>query len=298
MVKKNSHICVCICTYKRPRLLKRLLLKLQNQKTDGLFTYSIVVVDNDHELSAKDIILEIKKKSTIAIDYYIEPEKNVAFARNRAVQNANGNFICFIDDDEFPFENWLFNLYKTCNEYNASGVLGPVKPHFEQEPPKWIVKGNLFDKPYYKTGTILRWENTRTGNVLIRKNIFQESGNMFNPEFRHGEDKDYFRRMTEKGYIFVWCNEAPVYETQLPDRFKLSYFLRRALLRGSVSLRHQSNKLLPILKSLIAFLLYTFALPILLLIGYHIFIKYLIKDCDHIGKLMAACGINVEKYLL
>lgn len=44
----TAHISVCICTFKRPSLLLRLLKELAGQETQGLFTYSIVVVDNDH----------------------------------------------------------------------------------------------------------------------------------------------------------------------------------------------------------------------------------------------------------
>jgi len=42
-----EHVSVCICTYKRPSLLEKLLYKLENLKTDDHFTYSIVAVDND-----------------------------------------------------------------------------------------------------------------------------------------------------------------------------------------------------------------------------------------------------------
>src|SRR5207245_10546140 len=48
MTNETKHITVCVCTYKRPHYLKRLLGELGNQDTSGLFTYSIVVADNDH----------------------------------------------------------------------------------------------------------------------------------------------------------------------------------------------------------------------------------------------------------
>ena len=47
--KFTTHICVCVCTYRRPLPLKRLLLELNRQETGDSFTYSIVVVDNDEE---------------------------------------------------------------------------------------------------------------------------------------------------------------------------------------------------------------------------------------------------------
>ena len=293
----SSHICVCICTYKRPQLLENLLTKLHGQKTDGIFTYSVLVVDNDYEQSAKIIVDSFKKESVFPIDYYIEHEKSIALARNKALRNARGDFIAFIDDDEFPVDDWLYNLHKTCRQYNADGVLGPVKPKFETEPPDWIIKGKLFERPSYETGTVLQWYNTRTGNVLLQKYILEKSDNLFRSEFRHSEDQDFFKRMTEQGHVLIWCDEATVYEVQTQDRFKIIYFIRRALLRGNVSLRLQPNKLLIIIKSAVAFVIYTLSLPFLIIIGRHLFIKYLIKDFDHIGKLIASCKIDIQRYL-
>jgi len=301
MVNRICHICVCICTYKRPSLLKRLLEKLQNQKTNNLFTYSIIIVDNDRSMSAKSVVKNIRKESSVAIDYYVETEQNIALARNKAVQNAKGNFVAFIDDDEFPVNEWLFNLYTTLNIYKADGALGPVKPHFEIEPPRWIIKGRLFDRPSHKTGSVLLWSNTRTGNVLLKKNIFNETESMFDPEFGSGgEDRNFFKRMIEKGCVCVWCNEAPVYESVPPERCKRSFMLRRALLRGKVSLTHSSFSIIDIYKSIIAILIYTLLLPILFFTEHHIFMKYLVKDFDHIGKLLAFGGLEVvkEKYIL
>ena len=57
MYNVKDHISVCICTYKRPKLLVRLLRKLQKQQTANLFTYSIVIVDNDFNQSAKEAVL-------------------------------------------------------------------------------------------------------------------------------------------------------------------------------------------------------------------------------------------------
>jgi hypothetical protein len=99
--------------------------------------------------------------------------------------------------------------------------------------------------------------------------------------------------MLERGSIFIWCNEAVVYETVPPERFTRSYYLKRALLRGAVNSKKTSLFTLDILKSLIAFLLYTVTLPIFLLMGQHIFMQYLIKDCDHIGKLLGVFKVNL-----
>ena len=98
---RTKHLSVCICTYKRPQLLKRLLETLEKQETDG-FTFSVVVADNDEGRSAEPVVLEFSAQSAIPVTYCMESEQNISLARNRAIANASGDFIAFIDDDEFP----------------------------------------------------------------------------------------------------------------------------------------------------------------------------------------------------
>src|SRR5882672_11352042 len=103
-------------------LLKKLLSGLQNQRTDSLFSYSVVVADNDPAKSAQELVEEFTKISPVQITYCIEIEQNIALARNKALANAQGDFIAFIDDDECPEVEWLWNLLKTCFDYGVDGV--------------------------------------------------------------------------------------------------------------------------------------------------------------------------------
>src|ERR1044071_9563406 len=110
----NIHICVCICTFRRPRFLMRLLEALEKQQTDNSFTHSVVIVDNDSEQSAKQPIEDFSRGSPLHIAYYNEPCQNMAMARNMALRKAHGRFVAVIDDDEFPIDTWLLELLRTC----------------------------------------------------------------------------------------------------------------------------------------------------------------------------------------
>ena len=206
------HITVCICTYKRPRFLKRLLDGLNHQETNGRFTCSILVADNDRERSAESLVSEFGKNASVPVKYCVEPQQNIALARNKAIENAGGDFVVFIDDDEFTTPSWLLTLFDACVRYNADGVLGPVKPYFEEEPPPWVVKGKFHERPTYPTGLVIDWKKGRTGNTMLKTHLFKDGELPFRPEFLTGEDQDFFRRMIEKGHQFVWCNEAVAYE--------------------------------------------------------------------------------------
>src|SRR5262249_9516313 len=110
-----------------------------------------------------------------------------------------------------------------------------------------------------------------------------------------GEDQDFFTRAIEKGRVFVWCDEAVAFEVVPPIRWSRSFLLKRALLRGTVALAQPNSKFLDISKSLIAVPLYIAALPFLLILGQHRFMRCLVKLCDHLGKLLALFGINLIK---
>jgi succinoglycan biosynthesis protein ExoM len=203
-----------------------LLQELSRQEDGGLFSFSLVVVDNDREESARATVQAFAANAPFAINYHVEPRQNIALARNKAVANAEGEYIAFIDDDEFPCQSWLLTLFNTCQEFGVDGVLGSVRPYFEEPPPKWVVEGGFYKRYTYRTGTVIDWGKGRTGNVLLKRVAVRAVEPPFRPEFRSGEDQDFFRRVIEKGYVFVWCDEAVAYEIVPPSRWSRSFLCR------------------------------------------------------------------------
>src|SRR5690349_9045423 len=104
--RMKAHITVCVCTYRRPLLLARLLQELCLQETNDLFSYSMVVADNDAQRSAEETVMNFASSSAIPITYCCESKQNIALARNRAIVASTGDYIAFIDDDEFPVTRW------------------------------------------------------------------------------------------------------------------------------------------------------------------------------------------------
>jgi succinoglycan biosynthesis protein ExoM len=295
MNKHSIHISVCICTYKRQDMLKSLLSELRDQRTDGLFTYSIVVADNDGFRSAEPVVAEFSSQSHMQVHYCVEPKQNIALARNKALANAHGDFVAFIDDDEFPPKFWLLTLFNACSKYQVDGVLGPVKPHFDTEPPKWVIEGKFYERETYPTGLVIDWRKGRTGNVLFRKHLVANCPDPFKPEFQTGEDQDFFHRLIDDGHVFMWCNEAVVFETVPPVRWKRGFMVKRALLRGATSLLHPASGGRGILKSLLAIGVYSVMLPFALALNHSWFMTLLVRMCDHIGKILAFMKLNPIK---
>jgi succinoglycan biosynthesis protein ExoM len=295
MTGLTSHITICICTFRRREMLQSLLDDLREQETGGLFTYSVLVVDNDRQGSAEQVVSEFGAQQSFRVDYFIEPRQNIALARNKAIENAVGDYVVFIDDDESPIRCWLLTLFEACNRFNAYGALGPVHPRFDEPPPDWVVKGKFYARPTYPTGFVIDWPKGRTGNTLLKREVFAGEPQPFRPEFRTAEDQDFFRRMIEKGYFFIWCDEAVAYETVPPIRWKRSLLLRRALLRGYTSLSHPTFAIRDVFKSAVGAPAYALALPFALLMGQGKFMSLLVRLCDHLGILLGLVGINPVK---
>ncbi len=298
MKQIDPHISICVCTFKRPHLLERLLAKIGTQNTGGLFRYSVVVVDNDDLESGRATVASARQKAEFQINYDVEPERSISLARNRTVRNAKGNLIAFIDDDEFPNDNWLLNHYKTLLESGADGVLGPVKPHFDGAGPRWLVKSGLLERKSLKTGEAIRdSRHTRTGNVLLWKRLFEEEGASFDPAYGRsgGGDAVFFKRLMGKGKRFVWSNDGIVYETVPPERYKRVYYVKRAFTRGMTEAWHSPLFGYSTAKSLLALPLYASILPFTYVFCEPVFMRYLVKMCDHLSKLLTHLGISVVK---
>lgn len=298
----RDHISICICTYRRNDTLRRLLRKIALQDTSTFFDVSVVVVDNDAAGPARQTVETIGVDFGLNITYGIEPVQTIPAARNHCLQLAHGNYVAIIDDDEFPPQHWLITMYRAIQTFEADGALGPVHPFFEEEPPGWLVKSRFCERPVHRTGTLLNWDQTRTGNVLLKKSVFDEHGLCFDLNCKtSGSDKEFFREAMQLGYRFVAVEEAPVYERVTPERQTKSYYLRRALLQASNERRFRAPQLKGLQKvaaptrAFVALCVYLMLLPFAAFVGSHAIIKYAEKVAYHSAWLLAMFGVNLSK---
>lgn len=298
----KAHISVCICTYHRNKMLERLLRKLALQETGGLFNFSVVVVDNDAAGPARETVNRLRGDLGLDITFGIEPEQTIPAARNHALRLAKGNYIGIIDDDEIPPQQWLIMMYRAVQTFDVDGALGPVHPFFEQRPPAWLVKSRFCDRPVHRTGTLLEWDQTRTGNVLLKKDVFDKHHLCFDLKCKtSGSDKEFFREAMQLGCRFIAVQEAPVYEIVPPERQTKSYYIRRAMIQASNERRFRApllrgiSKVIAPMKAIAALLVYTMILPFSVLIGSHAVMKYAEKVIYHLSWLLAMLGIDLAK---
>ncbi|TFG60983.1 MAG: glycosyltransferase family 2 protein [Deltaproteobacteria bacterium] len=97
----------CVCTYRRPDLLGKLLDSLEAQVLPEEVDLEVVVVDNDPGRSGAPIVRRFTDTGRTRFSYFVQPVKNISLTRNVSVRNASGEYLLFIDDDEVaPPNGW------------------------------------------------------------------------------------------------------------------------------------------------------------------------------------------------
>jgi len=278
-------------------MLKRLLAALAAQRTNGEFEFSVVVVDNDAAGSAERTVRDARESSATEIRYAVEAQANIAVARNRTLELADGDYAAFIDDDEYPQEDWLAALLGVARRFAADAVIGVVRPDFERQPAQWIVNGRFFFKPappVPPSGTVLT--SGITSNALVSLECVRRVRLAFDPAFGRsgGEDDKFFRDLLSAGMKLVLAADAVVYETIPFDRQSAAYLWRRHHLQGRTFVRIAKSigggrhGFSALLRSVVAVFAYTPAIPFLLLAGRHVAIDYSLRLAWHLGYVAAS----------
>ena len=223
----SSDISICVCTYRRPTGLQKVLRSL-TELAPGTPSFEIIVVDNDSARSGENTLLPYQS-TDIPISYFVEPVKNISRARNRAVTEAQAELIAFIDDDETAEPDWLATLHQVLHDHAADAVFGPVLHRFAKPPPQWLVDLNFFDYPVPDTGREVPVHLLRSGNVMFRRASAEKLTHLFDEDLglAGGEDTDFFTRMSTAGCRMIAAQEAVVYETVPVERMGTGWLLRR-----------------------------------------------------------------------
>src|SRR5262245_60295402 len=131
----RPEVSICIAAT-RPTGLVRLLASLSRQKLPPGLSFEVIVVDNA-PCEASRAAAETWNGAA-PLRRFEEPVRNVAIARNRAVDAAAGRWLAFIDDDETAEEDWLEAFEERASRGEADGFFGPVLPHLEEVVTPWL----------------------------------------------------------------------------------------------------------------------------------------------------------------
>lgn len=228
-------VSVIVPTFRRPALLRSALESVLAQR-DLDFAIEVIVVDNDPQCSARQLVTDMAEAAAVRVRYVSEPRPGISHARNAGVAAAPGRYVAFLDDDESATPRWLASLRATADKCQADIVVGPVLPLYPEGIPVPSCAERMFHRDArVATGEPVRWAGI--GNALLRRDRCLATPVPFDIRFglSGGEDSCFLAALREQGRRCVWCAEAVVTEVIPPERLEPGHLLRRAFRGGQTT---------------------------------------------------------------
>ncbi|MBW4523806.1 MAG: hormogonium polysaccharide biosynthesis glycosyltransferase HpsE [Phormidium tanganyikae FI6-MK23] len=127
---------VVICTYNGEARIGQVLDRVRSQIHTDPIAWEVLVIDNNSRDNTKQIV-----SNCADVRYVFEAEQGLAFARSRAIREAAGQWVAFLDDDTLPDQNWVAQAYQFAQAHPEIGAFGgQIHAEYEVEPPVGIKK--------------------------------------------------------------------------------------------------------------------------------------------------------------
>jgi len=234
---------ILICTRNRASYLSH-TIHVAAAQTLSDSGFEIVVVDNGSTDQTPAVVRECQSVITkISLRYIVETEVGLSAARNRAIREAKGQILCFLDDDAIPEPEWLQKLCAVFEQNeNIMCAGGTIIPEYETTPPMWFddkCEGIFAPKFKQSTPHTANYPAYPYGaNYAVRASAFIIIG-LFDTQLGYngksllpGEETEFFRRIERAGYQIVVDPSAVVRHLIPSERLTKEYFLRRMYAQG------------------------------------------------------------------
>lgn len=130
---------VAVCTWNRAARLRRALESHAAQRVPDGLAWEMIVVDNCSTDETPQVIEEFAGR--LPLRRVAEPHLGLSHARNAAAREARGAYVVWTDDDVFVGPDWLAAYARAVRDHPDAAVFGgPIHPHFEPDPPEWLVR--------------------------------------------------------------------------------------------------------------------------------------------------------------
>jgi glycosyltransferase involved in cell wall biosynthesis len=183
LVKENPKVSVVIPTLNRYKYLKDVLEDLEKQDYKN---FDVIIIDQSEPFQK-----EFFENFNLDIKLVHQKEKALWLARNTAVKMSNADFLLLFDDDSRVEKDWITQHLKCLDFFNADISSGVSISLIGAKVPK--------DYSYFKYS-----EQLDTGNVLIKRKVFQKIG-LFDRQYEKQRmgDGEYGLRAYLEGFINI-----------------------------------------------------------------------------------------------
>lgn len=204
----NINVSVIVPVYNSEEYIGTTLDSIINQ---DFKSFELIVIDDGSTDNSLEIINRKLSESTISYRVIHQENSGVSSARNRGIDAANGEYLVFIDADDYVTGNHLSELYNGQTDFSLiqfikkDGDNSSSPHHFSAELMScddFIKKELNMEMPFNF------WQ------LMYKSSLVNGNGIRFNPDLVYGEDIDFALRTLVFGSEMAISNEATYYYIQ------------------------------------------------------------------------------------
>lgn len=224
-------ISVIIPVYNGADFIKRCYDSIKNQTFKDL---EMIFVDDESKDNSLEILRELEKKDN-KVKVIAQKNKKQGGARNTGLKAANGNYISFVDVDDYISEDFLEALYNTAKKFDADISMTSVtriKPNGDERVLLKYDKEECYKETVQKAN-ITNGNGTGRGvwNKLYKKDFLSKNLLFFRENVSY-EDCDF-------------CTQAVYLAGKIATSTKGTYFYyvnKKSTMRCSLDKKKQQDK--------------------------------------------------------
>lgn len=204
----NIKVSIIVPVYNSEKYIGSTLDSIINQDFNG---FEVIVIDDGSTDDSLRIIEEKLSKSAVAHEIIHQENSGVSSARNLGIEKAQGEYLVFVDSDDYITGNHLSELYN--GETDFSLIQFIKKEGKKSSAPNYISKRLMSCDEFIRMELNMQvpfnfWQ------LMYKASIINDNGIRFNPDYIYGEDIEFALKALSFGNEVAISNEVTYYYIQ------------------------------------------------------------------------------------
>jgi glycosyltransferase involved in cell wall biosynthesis len=227
-------ISIIICTYNRANLLGELLTSIERELTSKV-DLEVIVVDNNCTDHTATVVRAFEGRLP-ALQYVVEAQQGLSFARNRGAATASNEYLLYLDDETTLCDAFLERAEIVLRRFQPDLFGGPTVPRVDRDLPEWFDLGTEIRQLERFSG-FSATSGVSGANFGIKRSVLQRLGpfdtslGMVGSVMAFGEDRElverYRSRTPPAEQRIYYAVELVVQNYILPYKLDVKYQLKR-----------------------------------------------------------------------
>lgn len=240
----NPFVSIIVPVYNSEKSIIKCIDSIINQTYAN---WELLLIDDGSRDDSGRICDEYSLKDN-RIKVFHKENGGVSSARNVGLNNAKGEWITFVDSDDYTYNNWIYNFIYEINKNNNIDL---VMQGFKVDEPLWkdINNSQIYYRRYFGInyignvcdGSLLMFKNAMMGylwNKIFKSEIIKNHKILFDNRFKFKEDEEFCLNYLKYSNKVVFIDKIG-YFYNVPDSNKYNnniddFYLYKSLYESSL----------------------------------------------------------------